>query len=121
MHNNRKRGSLKYKHVSIDRNLKARYWIIIISLLRCTCTNSYPLPSASDLLVIWVLIILHTIIGRLNVGDQILVCDGVSLIEVTHDEAAQALKRAMDMESVSVAQSGQPLGLYNISAMHGIT
>ena len=39
--------------------------------------------------------------GRLNVGDQILVCDGVSLIEVTHNEAAQALKRAMDMESVS--------------------
>lgn len=39
-------------------------------------------------------------IGRLNVGDQILVCDGVSLIDVTHDEAAQALKRAMDMESV---------------------
>ena len=38
--------------------------------------------------------------GRLNVGDQILVCDGVSLIDVTHDEAAQALKHAMDMESV---------------------
>ena len=38
--------------------------------------------------------------GRLNVGDQILVCDGVSLIGVTHDEAAQALKHAMDMESV---------------------
>jgi len=38
--------------------------------------------------------------GGLNVGDQILVCDGVSLIDVTHDEAAQALKRAMDMESV---------------------
>ena len=28
-------------------------------------------------------------------------CDGVSLLDVTHDEAAQALKRAMDMESVS--------------------
>ncbi|XP_064400082.1 harmonin-like isoform X2 [Halichondria panicea] len=40
--------------------------------------------------------------GRLNVGDQILVCDGVSLIEVTHNEAAQALKRAMDMESNSI-------------------
>ena len=39
--------------------------------------------------------------GKLNVGDQILVCDGVSLIDVTHDEAAQALKQAMDMESVS--------------------
>ena len=39
--------------------------------------------------------------GRLNVGDQLLVCDGVSLLEVTHDEAAQALKDAMDMESVS--------------------
>ena len=38
--------------------------------------------------------------GRLNVGDQLLVCDGVSLLEVTHDEAAQALKDAMDMESV---------------------
>lgn len=38
--------------------------------------------------------------GKLNVGDQILVCDGVSLIDVTHDEAAQALKNAMDMESV---------------------
>ena len=40
--------------------------------------------------------------GKLNVGDQILVCDGVSLIDVTHDEAAQALKRAMDMEAVSI-------------------
>lgn len=39
--------------------------------------------------------------GRLNVGDQILLCDGVNLIDVTHDEAAQALKRAMDMDSVS--------------------
>ncbi len=39
--------------------------------------------------------------GRLNIGDQILVCDGVSLIEVTHNEAAQALKKAMDMDSVS--------------------
>ena len=38
--------------------------------------------------------------GKLNVGDQILVCDGVSLIDVTHDEAAQALKKAMDMETV---------------------
>ena len=38
--------------------------------------------------------------GRLNVGDQILVCDGVNLIDVTHDEAAKALKRAMDMDSV---------------------
>ena len=27
-------------------------------------------------------------------------CDGVSLIDVTHDEAAQALKHAMDMELV---------------------
>ncbi len=39
--------------------------------------------------------------GKLNVGDQILVCDGVNLIDVTHDEAAQALKKAMDMDSVS--------------------
>ena len=39
-------------------------------------------------------------VGRLNVGDQLLVCDGVSLLEVSHDEAAQALKDAMDMESV---------------------
>ena len=38
-------------------------------------------------------------------GDQILVCDGVGLIDVTHDEAAQALKRAMDMESVSTTRS----------------
>lgn len=38
--------------------------------------------------------------GKVNVGDQLLVCDGVSLLDVTHDEAAQALKRAMDMESV---------------------
>lgn len=38
--------------------------------------------------------------GYLNVGDQLLVCDGISLLDVTHDEAAQALKRAMDMESV---------------------
>ena len=40
--------------------------------------------------------------GKLNVGDQILVCNGVSLIDVTHDEAVQALKRAMDMEAVSI-------------------
>ena len=40
-------------------------------------------------------------IGCLNVGDQLLVCDGVSLLDVTHDEAAEALKDAMDMESVS--------------------
>ena len=39
-------------------------------------------------------------LGKLNVGDQILVCDGFSMIDVTHDEAAQALKRAMDMDSV---------------------
>ena len=39
--------------------------------------------------------------GKLNIGDQILVCDGISLIDVTHDEAAQAFKRAMDIESVS--------------------
>ena len=38
--------------------------------------------------------------GKLNVGDQILNCEGVSLLDVTHNEAAQALKRAMDMESV---------------------
>ena len=38
--------------------------------------------------------------GKLNVGDQILVCDGVNLINVTHNEAAQALKKAMDMDSV---------------------
>ena len=38
--------------------------------------------------------------GHLNLGDQILVCDGVSLLDVTHDEAAEALKKAMDMESV---------------------
>ena len=44
-------------------------------------------------------------IGRLNVGDQLLVCDGVSLLEVTHDEAAQALKDAMDMESVRIQLS----------------
>ena len=43
--------------------------------------------------------------GRLNVGDQLLVCDGVSLLEVTHDEAAQALKDAMDMESVRIQLS----------------
>ena len=41
-----------------------------------------------------------TTAGHLNVGDQLLVCDGISLLDVTHDEAAQALKRAMDMESV---------------------
>ncbi len=43
--------------------------------------------------------------GKLNVGDQILVCDGVNLIDVTHDEAAQALKKAMDMESVGAHAS----------------
>ena len=36
-------------------------------------------------------------------GDQILVCDGVNLIDVSHDEAAQALKKAMDMDSVRCA------------------
>ena len=36
-------------------------------------------------------------------GDQLLVCDGVNLVDVTHDEAAQALKGAMDMESVSIS------------------
>ena len=39
-------------------------------------------------------------------GDQLLVCDGVSLLEVTHDEAAQALKDAMDMESVGFRYFG---------------
>ena len=41
----------------------------------------------------------HT--GRLNIGDQVLVCDGVSLIDVTHDEAGLAFKQAMDSQSVS--------------------
>ena len=49
--------------------------------------------------------------GRLNVGDQILVCDGVSLIDVTHDEAAQALKRAMDMESVRCSKERTSRGI----------
>ena len=35
-------------------------------------------------------------------GDQILVVNGVNLIDVTHDEAAQYLKKAMDMDSVSL-------------------
>ena len=39
--------------------------------------------------------------GKLNVGDQILVCDGISLINITHEEAGHIFKRAMDMESVS--------------------
>ena len=39
--------------------------------------------------------------GKLTVGDQILVADGISLIDVTHEEAVAALQRAMDMESVS--------------------
>ena len=39
--------------------------------------------------------------GRLNIGDQVLVCDGVSLIDVTHDEAGLAFKQAMDSQSVS--------------------
>ena len=30
-----------------------------------------------------------------------LVCDGVSLIDVAHDEAGEAFKRAMDSHSVS--------------------
>ena len=49
--------------------------------------------------------------GRLNVGDQILVCDGVSLIDVTHDEAAQALKHAMDMESVRCSNESTSRGI----------
>lgn len=40
--------------------------------------------------------------GKLNVGDQILVADGISLIDVTHEEAVAALQRAMDMESTSI-------------------
>ena len=40
-------------------------------------------------------------VGRLNIGDQVLVCDGVSLIDVTHDEAGLAFKQAMDSQSVS--------------------
>ena len=39
--------------------------------------------------------------GRLNIGDQVLVCDGVSLIDVTHDEAGLAFKQAMDSQSVN--------------------
>ena len=61
--------------------------------------------SVASHLAILSVIACFTSIGRLCVGDQILVCDGISLIEVTHDEAAQALKRAMDMESVSEAQA----------------
>ena len=58
---------------------------------------------ASINLNVWMYACIHT--GRLNVGDQLLVCDGVSLLEVTHDEAAQALKDAMDMESVRIQLS----------------
>ena len=43
--------------------------------------------------------------GKLNVGDQILVVDGISLIDVTHEEAVAALQRAMDMESVRILSS----------------
>ena len=43
--------------------------------------------------------------GKLNVGDQILVVDGISLTDVTHEEAVAALQRAMDMESVRVLSS----------------
>ena len=35
-------------------------------------------------------------------------CDGVSMLDVTHDEAAQAFKRAMDMESVSAVKNETP-------------
>uniref|UniRef100_A0A1X7V4I4 PDZ domain-containing protein n=1 Tax=Amphimedon queenslandica TaxID=400682 RepID=A0A1X7V4I4_AMPQE len=40
--------------------------------------------------------------GKLNVGDQVLVCDGVSLVDVSHDEAGEAFKRAMDSRSGSI-------------------
>lgn len=30
-----------------------------------------------------------------------LVCDGVSLLDVTHDEAGEAFKKAMDVHTVS--------------------
>ena len=43
--------------------------------------------------------------GKLSVGDQILVVDGISLIDVTHEEAVAALQRAMDMESVRILSS----------------
>lgn len=42
-----------------------------------------------------------TILGNLNVGDQILVIDGFSLIDVTHDYAGQLFKQAMERKSVS--------------------
>ena len=43
---------------------------------------------------------IYRLIGRLHVGDQILVVDGVGLLDVTHQEAVSSLMRAMSMESV---------------------
>ena len=48
-----------------------------------------------------VLSVFDIILGKLYVGDQVLVIEGISLIDVTHDEAGQAFKRAMEIDSVS--------------------
>ena len=58
-----------------------------------------------------------TVSGGLNVGDQILVCDGVSLIDVTHDEAAQALHVRYG-HGVSKA-GGRLMGIGNLTSIVG--
>jgi C-terminal processing protease CtpA/Prc len=40
--------------------------------------------------------------GRLHVGDQILVVDGFSLLNVAHQDAVLSLQKAMNMESTSI-------------------
>ena len=52
-----------------------------------------------SVLSVTVFLLIH--VERLHVGDQILVVDGISLTEVTHADAVAALKKAMNMESVS--------------------
>ena len=80
-------SQLEQSSLTLIRSLKLLLDPIVITLLG---------PYISSPVLLW-----HCMAaGWLNVGDQILVCDGVSLIDVTHDEAAQALKHAMDMESV---------------------
>ena len=80
-------SQLEQSSLTLIRSLKLLLDPIVITLLG---------PYISSPVLLW-----HCMAtGWLNVGDQILVCDGVSLIDVTHDEAAQALKHAMDMELV---------------------
>ena len=83
--------------VCADKAINMRTYILYIHVTWTLMSNKLPSPPSVRL-------------GKLNVGDQILVCDGFSMIDVTHDEAAQALKRAMDMDSVRGSGEGRGRG-----------